>query len=598
MDDLWTRLKQRKLVQWALAYVAFAFAFLQGVDIVAQQFAWPDSVQRATTLALVLGFFVTLLLAWYHGEQGRQRVSGTELLLIALVLGFGGGFLWWVSGSPREPVHALAAGSSPARARSATTRTGLPVPATATVPEKSVAVLPFANESGDKNEQFFSDGLSEDLITALSQFPGLKVINRSSSFKFRNSTQGVAAIAHQLGVAHLLEGGVRKLGDEVRIRAELVNADDGSTLWSAHYDRPYKDLFKLQDDITRAVADALKTRLMGGVVQSDRPPSGNLDAYEAFLKGKAQPTTEAGVRRAIRLYTDATRIDPDYARAYAALGETWAYKAAALGINADEIQQAFDHARTATDTALRLDPESIAAHYARGFILLNADLDWQGVRDQADLLIKLAPDNRVSLNLQAQVYAFLGKPQQTELDERKIIALDPLNAGTYEGLALALRAQGRLNESAATLDKAIELAPGDNRLHANLALVELLRGDHDAAAAAARAESSPFWSAFAQAAVLQTGQDRQAADAALQQVIQRYADNGAYQIAELYALRKDPDGMFHWLERAWVIHDPGLQHLLTDPFILRYKHDPRFAAFCRKIGLPVPGEKDNHPPAP
>ena len=160
MDDLWTRLKQRKLVQWALAYVAFAFAFLQGVDIVAQQFAWPDSVQRAITLALVLGFFVTLLLAWYHGEQGRQRVSGTELLLIALVLGFGGGFLWWVSGSPREPVHALAAGSSPASARSATTRTNLPAPATASIPQKSVAVLPFANDSGDNSEQFFSDGLS------------------------------------------------------------------------------------------------------------------------------------------------------------------------------------------------------------------------------------------------------------------------------------------------------------------------------------------------------------------------------------------------------------------------------------------------------
>ncbi|MGB8715567.1 MAG: hypothetical protein WCD66_04300, partial [Rhodanobacteraceae bacterium] len=562
-------------------------ALLQGIDIVAQQFGWPVFVQRGITLALALGFFIALLLAWYHGDQGRQRVSGTELLLIALLLGFGGGFLWWVAGPPGAQTDSSITLSAPSPAGSAESPPAVAaVPAT--VPNKSVAVLPFANESGDKDEQFFSDGLTEDLITALSQFAGLKVINRNSSFHFRNSSDSVAAIAARLGVAHLLQGGVRRLGQEVRIRAELVDAADGSTVWSQHYDRPYKDLFKLQDDITRSVADALKARLLEQAVQSDRPPSGNLAAYEAYLKAIAQPKTQAGVRQAIALFQQAIRIDPAYAQAYARLSWSWSYLAAALGVGDAEIRQSFDRARAAADKALRLQPNSVAAHFSRAFILLNADLDWQGTLSESRAMTSLAPDDRSSQNVRSQILTALGHPRQSEAANRKVIALDPLSGGVYEQLALDLRAQGRLDASVAALHKAIELAPGDSRLHANLALVELLRGDRTAALKAARGEAPGFWRDFADTAVLQSGPDRRAADAALAQMVEQRPDSGAYQIAELYALREEPDQMFEWLDRSWAQRDPGIQHLLTDPFVLRYKDDPRFAAYCRKVGLPVP----------
>ncbi|HXS72763.1 MAG TPA: hypothetical protein VN725_01880, partial [Rhodanobacteraceae bacterium] len=271
MTEFLQRLKQRKLVQWALAYVAAAWAVLQALGLAVDSYDWPHGVMRVAFAVIALGFVVALVLAWYHGERGAQRVSGAELLLIALVLAIGGGLLWRFERS--SPSAATIASTAPAAAP------------TMEIPAKSVAVLPLTNESGEKDQQYFSDGLSEDLITALSQFAGLKVINRDSSFQLRNSKDSVRAIGEKLGVAHLLEGSVQRLGDEVRISAELVNCADGSTLWSQHYDRPYKDLFALQDDITRAVANALKAKLLeggGAVVQSDRPPSGNLAAYTAY----------------------------------------------------------------------------------------------------------------------------------------------------------------------------------------------------------------------------------------------------------------------------------------------------------------------------
>lgn len=587
MTDLWTRLKQRKLVQWAVAYVAFAFALLQGVDIVAQQFGWPDSVQRSITLALVLGFFLVLLLAWYHGEQGRQKVSGTELLLIALVLGFGGAFMWWVSGSAGRTVHALAGKAVPARARTSAAQARVPVASTAPVPLKSVAVLPFVNEGGDKTEQFFSDGLSEDLITALSQFPGLKVINSDSSFKFRNSGDSVSAIARKLGVAHLLHGGVRRLGDEVRIRAELVNAADGSTLWSQHYDRPYKDLFKLQDDITRSVAEALKARLLDHAAQSDRPPSGSLDAYTAYLKGRAQPFTEAGLRRAIALFQQATRMDPEYASAYANESFAWG-TLANIFLGGAESHAAIGHAREAVAAALRLAPDLPDARLAQVSLLLSADLDWQRALVQARRLVQLAPGTASNLTVLAQALMALGHPREAEHVARQAIAIDPLTAFRYDTLAWTLRVQGRLEEAAAAMHKAIELGPGDGLFHANLTLVRILQGDAAAALTAAKAEPPGVWHDFAMAAALQLGPDRKAATAALQRVIDRHADSSAYQIAQIYAIRRQPDRMFEWLDRAWANRDPGLFMLLTDPLILRYRDDPRFAAYCRKVGLPPP----------
>ena len=577
MDGFFERLKQRKLVQWMLAYAAAAFALLQCVDIIAQRFGWPESIERGLIVALAVGFLVTIVLAWYHGERGAQRVNGTELLILALLLAIGGGWLWRIAQVPQNAAEADATRLLTARSTS--------------IPDKSIAVLPLANESGEKDQQYFSDGLSEDLITALSQFAGLKVIGRNSSFQFRDAKLSSAALGQALGVAHLLEGSVQRAGEQVRISATLVNAADGSTLWSQHYDRAYKDLFALQDDITRAVADALKTKLLdggGAAVQSDRPPSGNLDAWKAYSRGRfyEQMIDEADARTGIGFYEQAVALDPRYARAQASLALAWVTLAGTF-LSRDEQRQAYVKARAAADQALKLDPNVAFAHVARGLLLQWADFDWTGAEAEYRRALELAPSDGLSRFSLGRMLGAVGHTQQAIEMLRQAIVNDPRNGAAWNWLAWNLAAFGEFDQAEQAARKAFELVPDSPFISAGLVLVQVQRGEAGSALATARQIRPDVWRDIALAFATQAGNDRAAADAALKQLIEKSADGSAYQIAEVYALGKDPDSTFEWLDRAWVTRDSGIGRLLTDPFILRYRDDPRFAAFCDKVGLPA-----------
>ena len=247
MSEFLQRLKQRKLVQWALAYVAAAFALLQGIDIVAQQFGWPEGVRRGITLALIVGFFVTLVVAWYHGERGAQRVSGTELLIIGLVVALGGGLLWRFAVSRLPETKATASEPNEHKALA-----------------KSVAVLAFANLSDDKGSEYFSDGISEELLTVLQKIPGLHVAARTSAFSFKGKNATAQEIGQKLGVAHLVEGSVRKAGDVVRIAARLTQANTGEEQWSENYTRNLKDVFAVQTELAQTIVEQLRGQLTGG----------------------------------------------------------------------------------------------------------------------------------------------------------------------------------------------------------------------------------------------------------------------------------------------------------------------------------------------
>jgi TolB-like protein/Tfp pilus assembly protein PilF len=458
----------------------------------------------------------------------------------------------------------------------------------------SVAVLPLVNESGDASQQYFSDGLSEDLITALSQFPGLKVIGRTSSFQFRDTREDSRSIGAKLGVAHLVEGSVRRAGDMVRISAELINTSDGSTQWSERYDRPYQDLFALQDDITNAVAGALKTRLLThekAAAQSDRPPSGSLEAYNALLQGRSHlvVATEANNRKAIELYTEATQLDPRYALAWSELA--WAWTGLGSGSpSGDSMQQAYAKARAAADKALALAPDLAAAHLARAYVLFVADFDWRGAQAESRRALELEPDyGRAKLYLADELSTSGQLDESVELT-RQALATDPLHANWYSELSGYLLGLNRLDEAEAAIRKAIALQPNATAYHVTLAQIAIQRGDAQAAMAAAQQEPAGASRDFALALAQQVGGDRAAAGAALKLLIDKHADDQAYGIADIYALREEPDKMFEWLERAWSNRDTGILSLLYDPIILRYKDDPRFAGFCRKVGLPVPGE--------
>jgi TolB-like protein/Tfp pilus assembly protein PilF len=464
----------------------------------------------------------------------------------------------------------------------------------------SIAVLPLANESGEASQQYFSDGISEDLITALGQFPGLKVIGRSSSFKFRDSKEDSRSIGAKLGVAHVLEGTVRKSGDVIRVSAQLIDTADGSMQWSERYDRAYKDLFALQDEITRAVAQALKTQLLPAEhasEQGERPPSGNLEAYNAMLQGRfyVQRNAEADMRKAIEFLARATEIDPRYAFAWSGLSSAWTSLGGG-GPAGAAAQEAYAKAREASDRALALAPDLAIAHVARGRLLLTADFDWHGAQVEYSRGLALAPnDGSVKASLAVLLAAFGEVDQAIELT-RQSLATDPLRAGKNGFLASYFLGLNRLDEAERAIRRALELQPNGESFYQLLTIIEIQRGNAQAALVAAQQEHPGPWQDSALALARQIGTDRSAADAALKILTGKWADGAPFQIAQVYALRNDVKGTFEWLDRAWESRDPGIETLLYDPFILRYKSDPRFAAFCHKVGLPAPGEAAEHKP--
>lgn len=458
----------------------------------------------------------------------------------------------------------------------------------------TIAILPLANESGDPSQQYFSDGISEDLITTLSQFPGLKVIGRTSSFQFRDSKEDSRSIGAKLGVAHLLEGSVRRSAETVRVSAELIDTADGSTQWSERYDRPYKDLFALQDEITYAVVRALRTKLVladRAVAQSERPPSGNLDAYAALLQGRfyMNKHNEGGFRKAIDSFTTAAQLDSHYAlassdlsRALRALAENY------LGGSAAE--QIYAKAYAAADRALALDPDLAAAHVAKGYLLQTAGFDTRSAMTEFERAIQLAPEDLETNFALGNGFATIGRVERAVELTRRVLAADPMNARRLNWMASYLMALGRLDEAEQAARRAIELSPDSDSFAAMLTAIAVQRGDARAAIAAAEQSPAGTWRTIALALAYQIGSDRVAADAALKTLITTQGDASAYQVADAYALRNDVDKTFEWLERAWTVRDPGILGLLFDPFMARYRADPRFAVYCHKVGLPAPAE--------
>ncbi len=458
----------------------------------------------------------------------------------------------------------------------------------------SIAVLPLANESADANQQYFSDGISEDLITALSQFPRLKVIGRTSAFQFRDSKEDSRSIGAKLGVAHLLEGSVRRSGDVVRVSAELIDTADGSTQWSEHYDRAYKDLFSLQDEITRAVAGALRRKLLLGeqpAAQSERPPGDGLEAYNALLQGRFYyfRGTEADDRKAIEFYTQATELDPGYALAWSGLAQAWT-ELSSYYLEGAPAQEAYAKARVAVDRALALSPKLASAHIAQGALLQSADFDWHGAEAEFRRALALAPNDGEAKFFLGKQLAFFGELNSAIEITRQALTTEPLQSNWYNWLALYLSGLNRLDEAEREIRRAIELQPTTAYYLKTLTIIEVQRGHAQAALAAAQQAPAGAWQDTCLAFARQIDNDRSAADAALTTLIEKYAGMAAYQIAQVYALRDDANATFKWLDRAWINRDAGIQYLLFDPFILRYKDDPRFAAYCRKVGLPLPGE--------
>ncbi|MBS0558025.1 MAG: winged helix-turn-helix domain-containing protein [Proteobacteria bacterium] len=461
---------------------------------------------------------------------------------------------------------------------------------------QSVAVLPLVNATGDANQQYFADGIAENLIGTLSQYDALRVIGRSSSFLFRDSREGAKAIGARLGVSHLIEGSVRRDGDTIRVGIELNRVVDGSTIWTQKFDRPYKDLFALQDEIALAVAGALQVKLlhaMPGAVYTGRPSTGNLDAYNAYLRGTSL-MMGPDLQKAIEEFSHATQIDPAYAQAWSWLG-FMRTQYARFNLSGDDERSAFTQAREEIDTALRLQPNFGQAHAIRANWLWAANHDWNGALAEFRIALPLVPETDPTHGAISRLLSTLGRIDEAIIERRKYIDGDPLGTFAFILLANLQASIGRLDEAHASLQKAAQVQPDQTDLYASeRSEFAVLRGDAGKALAEATSMSSGYRRDRTLAFALQMGGDREAADAALQRLIDAYGQSkgDAYIITRVYALRGDADKTFEWLQRDWDRGATAAHYILFDPLLLRFRNDPRFAAYCQRAGLPPPSASE------
>lgn len=465
--------------------------------------------------------------------------------------------------------------------------------------QQGIAVLPLVNANGDASQQFFADGISENLINTLSQYEGLKVIGRGPSFRFRDSKEDPRAIGAKLGVAHLIEGSVQRDGDDVRIGIELIRSADGSTVWTRRFDKPYKDLFALQDEVALAVAGALQVKLMHampGAVDTGLPTSSNLAAYEAYLHGTYYMNSGRwrDADKAIDYFAQAAQLDPAYAQAWSWLGFMRTLRARSE-LSGDAARAVYAQAREDIETALRLQPSFGQAHAIRANLLSTADHDWNGALAEFRVALALVSETDPTHGAISRLLSTLGRVSEAIVERRKYIDGDPLAGFARVYLAELLACQGRLAEAHASLRDAAAVDPDQRDAYASgRAYLAVLRGDAITARREAEAMTPGRWQDRTLALAHQVGTDPARADAALRRLLEAddQVTGDAYAIARIYALRGDADKAFEWLQRDWERGGSGVHFALFDPLLLRFRDDPRFAAYCTQAGLPPPSQSE------
>ncbi len=449
---------------------------------------------------------------------------------------------------------------------------------------QSIAVLPFVDLSAEKNQEYFADGLAEELLNALAQIPELKVAARSSSFQFRGEHGDLRVIGRKLDVATVLEGSVRMEGRHVRISAELVNAASGFTLWSHTYDRELDDIFAVQDEIARSVSSALKVKLLG---RSETPPASPVhagEAYECYLQGKyfAGRRTSEDLQRAIGYYERALQIDPRYALAWVGLADVHSAQA---DLGAAPVDEAYAKARDEVDKALSLEPDLAAAHAALGWIRVSHDWDWSGADSAYKRALELEPGNASVIRRAAALAGTLGRLDEAISLDKRGIKLDPLSVSAENNLGMHALYAGRLDEAAAAFRKALELNPDFGSAHAFLGRVELRLGHAATALQEMEREKDPFWRLYGLALAYHATGEPAEADSALRELVEKDQNDAAFQIAEVCAARGEVDKAFAWLDRAYVQRDGGFNEMKGDPLLGSLERDPRYAALLKTLHL-------------
>ena len=590
IDNFFTELKRRNVYKVAITYAVVAWLLIQAASILLPTFEAPAWVMKAFVVLLAFGFVISVMISWAFEAtpEGLKRTKDVSpemslpswsarkfaAFIISLALIAAGLFAFQFLrpvGTSRRDVGQI--------------EEGRPGGASLPISQKSIAVLPLLNESGDPKDEYFSDGLSEELIAALAQIRELKVIGRSSSFRFKDRKEESKIIGEKLGVSTLLEGTVRKQGERVRIVAELINAADGIELWTRTFDRELKDIFAVQQEIAAAVAASLKMTLLGA---NQRPSTDsatqNIEAHNAYLLGHYhfQRRNIEDYRKAVSHFDEAIRLDPQYALAYAERSEAWTL----IGDLSGESKTAWPRAQSDAEHAVAIAPALAEAHGALGWVRFFVEWKFAEGLEELRRAKELSPANPTANDLLGRVLPYLGKLDEAEAQARQAVELDPLGF-TQNNLARILWFKGKNDEADKVARRVAELQPTAASSRRWQVLIAVQRGDGEAALREAQSEPDEGYRRFLIALAHYVRGDRNAADAALSELIQYGRDTLAYQIAEVYAVRGDTDKAFEWLQVSYDNHDTGTLAILVDPLLHGLRDDPRYKALVAKMKFPA-----------
>jgi TolB-like protein len=454
-----------------------------------------------------------------------------------------------------------------------------------TLNSATIAVLPFADTSAAKDQEYFSDGLTEELINDLSMVPGMKVAARTSAFQFKGKNEDLRQVGQKLSVDNILEGSVRRDGKHVRITAQLVKADDGFPLWSETYDREIDDIFSVQDEIARAVTMASRIKLLD-VPTSTGPRSTNPDAYQAYLQGNffSDRATHQDLDKALAYTDQAIKLDPKFAPA-------WALRSYVLNILGSagmmDTSEAFTRSRKDAEQAIALDPTLARGQVALATSILYYSWQWQDAEAALKRAAAVEPNSAEVLSTQGQLTQILGHLDESVELYRRAAALDPLRATSQLRYGYSLFTAGRYEEAQAILQKALELNPQAANVHFGLAQILLAQGLPQQALTEIEKEPLDWGKLTGEALIYHDLHRPHDSDAALNKLIETHHADAACQVAEVYAYRGESDKAFDWLTRAFLQRDPGLPGLKTDPLFKNLRADSRYTALLTQLNLPV-----------
>ncbi len=598
--NFFAEIKRRNVYKVAVAYAVISWLLIQAASILFPTFEAPPWVMKVFVAVSVLGFPIALVFSWAfeltpEGIKREEDVAPNDSIArhtgqkivritIAVAVVATGLFVFQLL-------------------RVRLTSTGAASATVNSLPEKSIAVLAFDNLSDDKGSEYFSDGISEELLTVLQKIPGLHVAARTSSFSFKGKSATAQEIGHKLGVAHLVEGSVRKAGETVRISARLTQTRSGDEIWSENYTRDLKDVFAVQTELAQTIVGQLtksgqlsdgaadptvKGAIQAEVQAAEKGGTKNVEAHQHYLQGRFYENrhSQNGVTQALIEYQKAVELDPSYALAWAGLAESHLWM---CGFGGEVGRAGFDahlaSAREATARAIEVEHDLPEALRARADIQLHYDFDWKGADDSLRTALRLAPADSALFIAAGNVANARGDVAHAMELYRAAVALDPVNPRARLWLAYHLAITRQEAEAQAESARVIELSPASPWAHASLGLAFLLRGKFEDAAAAAH-DDAAGWARLYIVAMARWSQKRiPEADAALADLIKDYADVAACQIGAVYAWRGEKDQAFEWLERARRQRDSGLVALRSEPVYDNLHGDPRWNGFLRTMGL-------------